>query len=156
MKWVALAVAVAAVSGALVLSLYMLFRKVLPRRAEEIERAFGGRQVIKSTRRANSFGKLSMKYARIKGNGVLALFPEELVFHMFYPKLEYHVPLDRIEKIEHPKFFRGRSALREILAVCYTEEDGSEDAIGILVEDPHDWANVIKQEAFKRHTRMID
>ena len=82
-------------------------------------------------------------FARLKGNGYLALTTKELIFFMLAPKRQYRVSLAQIESIEHPKWFRGRSAVKELLVVHFREDDGSDDSYGILVDEPRRWADLI-------------
>lgn len=155
MKWVFIVIAVMVAVAALYLLLLLIIGRVR-RRADLIEASLRGEGVVRLTRKANFFGRSSHKYAEMKGNGVLALTTEDLVFIMLYPNREYRIPLRNIVKIEHPKCFRSRTVGKELLVVEYMEEQTGGDSIGILVPGPREWAGEIRDYAWKYHTRSID
>jgi hypothetical protein len=136
--WAWLLVGILAVS-AYVTCMSLLFRTAR-RRADEIERGLLRQRVERYTRKANFFGRDSSGMKQLRGNGILALTREELQYHMFLPKKAWRIPLGRIQEIEHPRSFKGRSVFRELLVVSYRDENGFPERIGILVEDPRQWA----------------
>lgn len=83
----------------------------------------------------NFFGRESDGAAQLRGNGTMALTSSEIVFERWVPRKEYHIPFARIQAIETPRAFLGKSSGRRLLKVVYTSDSGQTDAIAWLVPD---------------------
>lgn len=156
MNWVGLIAGITLCVVIMISACWILFRVILPRRAREIEESVRANGAVRSTRRANFLGRASSRYVRLRGNGVLALLPDELAFFMFYPRRVFRVPLEGMERIEHPRSFLGRVAPRKLLVIHYQDASGRADAAGFVVPDPGEWADTIRVQARVRFNRAID
>ncbi len=81
------------------------------------------------------FGQESRGMAQLRGNGTLVISDSELYFRKWVPLTEYTIPLNRIESIESPKVYLGKSYGRPLLKINYRREDGQSDSMGWYVPD---------------------
>lgn len=128
----------------------LLVRRMLARRVDEARATLSGETVLAITGRANFLGVKSKGLAQVRGNGVLALTGDRLVFFMLAPRKTYEVPLRMVSGIEHPRWFNGKSVFYKLLVVLFTAEDGMQDAIGFYVPDPLRWGAMISRVASGR------
>jgi hypothetical protein len=92
---------------------------------------------------ANLFGVRSGGMGQVRGNGVLTLTNRRLHFMMWLPRREVSIDLLNITGIETPKSFLGKSKLRPLLQVNFTDERGDEDAAAWLVADLEEWTETL-------------
>jgi hypothetical protein len=111
---------------------------------DDVRRRTQGREVIRQTFAANSFGLESLGARQIRGNGALILTREELVFIMAFPRRETSIPLDTIASVSLPRSHLGKTALRPLLHVAFRGPSG-DDALGLAVKDPEGWKQAIEQ-----------
>jgi hypothetical protein len=94
---------------------------------------------------ANFFGLSSQGRAQVRGNGSLFLTKDKLIFKMLVPNRWIEVPIGRLQKIENPRSFLGKSKGRKLLAVYFLEEDGSENSAAWLVGDLEGWTRELRR-----------
>lgn len=90
-------------------------------------------------RTASFFGQESLGGRQLRGNGTLILTDSELVFELWVPDRAFHIPLQRIQMIESPRAFLGKSRGAPLLKVVYTNEQGATDALAWQVIDLSGW-----------------
>lgn len=96
-------------------------------------------------RAASFFGQESRGAAQLRGNGTLILTDEELIFELWVPERAFHIPLHRIQSLESPSSFLGKSRGAPLLKVAYTNEQGAADAIAWQVPDLSGWMRRIDE-----------
>jgi len=118
-----------------------VIRRVL---RDDVRRRTQGREVIRQTFAANSFGLESLGARQIRGNGALILTREDLIFIMAFPRRETRVPLNTVTSVSLPRSHLGKTALRPLLRVAFQGPSG-DDAIGLAVKDPEGWQQDIQE-----------
>ena len=127
--------------------LLLLLRRSLAKKLNQAATTLAPRQIVYSTYKANFFGLASKGMEQLRGNGVLALTQGELAFFMLKPAREVRVPLERIERLERPKWWNGKSVGQKLLAVYFTTEGGAGDAAAFWVPDVAEWTARITELA---------
>jgi hypothetical protein len=94
-------------------------------------------------RAASFFGQESRGAMQMRGNGTLILTDSDLIFEMWVPNTEFRIPLRRIQALENPTSFLGKSRFTPLLKVVYTNEQGTTDAMAWQVPDLSDWMRQI-------------
>ena len=119
-----------------ILAIFLSWRK---RKIEQIIRKMklSGETFILEPETANYRGA-SAKYSRIKGNGMVGLTDEKIIFIPFVGK-NIIVPINEIEEVRESKRFLGQYVGKPILVLHCTEAE-----IGFLVKDSRRWQNAIK------------
>lgn len=85
------------------------------------------------------FGQESEGKTQMRGNGVLALLPDQLVFERMAARRDYVIPLAQITQIENPKSYLGKSRGAPLLKVIWQDAAGKADSMAWQVGDPGDW-----------------
>jgi hypothetical protein len=106
------------------------------RQASARERYPNARQI---DRAASFFGQESRGVTQMRGNGTLVLTDSDLIFEMWVPSSEFRIPLSRIESLENPTSFLGKSRFTPLLKVVYTNDQGTRDAMAWQVPDLSGW-----------------
>ena len=94
-------------------------------------------------RAASFFGQESRGVTQMRGNGTLILTDSDLIFELWVPATEFRIPLQRIQSIENPTSFLGKTRFSPLLKVVYTNEQGATDAMAWQVPDLSGWMNRI-------------
>lgn len=89
------------------------------------------------------YGHESQGKAQLRGNGVLVLLPDRLVFSMLVPVREYAIPRKRIIRTESPSSYLGKTNFRPLLKVVFQSENGQLDSMAWLVDDVPAWQAAI-------------
>ena len=124
--------------GALVVLRYIARQK----EASARERYPTARQI---DRAASFFGQESRGVTQLRGNGTLILTDSELIFELWVPHREFRIPLRRIQSLENPTVFLGKSRFTPLLKVVYTNEQGRTDAMAWQVPDLSNWMRWINE-----------
>jgi hypothetical protein len=85
------------------------------------------------------FGQESLGKTQMRGNGVLALLPDQLVFERMAARRDYVIPLAQITGIENPKSYLGKSRGVPLLKVVWRDDSGKTDSIAWQVSGLSDW-----------------
>lgn len=96
-------------------------------------------------RAASFFGQESRGVTQLRGNGTLILTDSELIFELWIPHREFRIPLRRIQSLENPTAFLGKSRFTPLLKVVYTNEQGRTDAMAWQVPDLSNWMRWINE-----------
>jgi hypothetical protein len=131
----------ALVVGVIVWFVLRLRRTVAQRRAE-LEAILAGRTPIRRDDSVNCFGLESLGPTQMRGNGLLALAKDELVFLQFMPNRVVRVPLDRISVVDECGSWLGKSVFQSLLRVAWQEGAGQERA-AFWVRDTSGWRATI-------------
>jgi len=108
----------------------------------EMDDMFPG-EVILHQDGVNFFGRKSLGFGQVRGNGLLILTERKLLFRQAAPSRWFEVPIDRITGIENPRSFMGKGFVGGLLVVNYTNEHGEADAIGWAIRDFNSWNNLL-------------
>ncbi len=122
----------------------ILFRRRRRKIAEEVLARLDANQVLAFDEGANCFGVESKGKGQVRGNGCLALSPKGLLFIMWVPRKELHVPLDRITSVERVKSHLGKSIFRELLKVNFVNAEGQQDSAAWYVRDLSAWETALR------------
>jgi hypothetical protein len=87
---------------------------------------------------ARSLGITSLGAGQIRGNGVLALGPSELLFLQAIPRRELRVRLEDVRAVETTRRHLGKSVGSELLRVTWISA-GAEDSAAWEVRDLAGW-----------------
>ena len=101
-------------------------------RIKEVSRS---ENIVFSDKFANYFGRESKKYKQVRGNGTLVITDTTLMFFMLLPKKEVHIELSKIDDIESPVNFIGKSVFKPLLKINYLDESNKKDSAAWLVKD---------------------
>jgi len=96
---------------------------------------FNDEEIICQDNWASFFGRKSKKFKQVRGNGVLILTRDTLIFRRLMPELEISIPLKNVRNVETPRSFLGKSIFRPLLRVDYQTEAGEMDSIAWYVRD---------------------
>lgn len=121
----------------------MLFRKTRARIIAEIHDRLSPGRVLQLEDGANSFGVESRGKAQIHGNGCLAASADDILFVMWWPRREIHIPRRRVTAVERARSHLGKTIGRELLRVRFTNEEGMPDSIAWWVRDLVQWEQVL-------------
>ena len=94
--------------------------------------------------KANFMGRKSAGYKQIRGNGVLLLTEEEIVFERWFPEKRIVIPINSVQNTEIVNSFLGKSKSKSILKIDFRDKEGNSDSCGWIVEDYEDWIANIK------------
>lgn len=114
-----------------------LFRKRIQEAATEAELTLGHPIIVEDG--ALFFGVRSRGAAQIRGNGYLAMSEHGLYFRMWVGKKKLQIARDRVTGVSTPRSFLGKTVGRELLAISFTNGDGSPDEAAWLVNDLPTW-----------------
>lgn len=121
---------------AIVFAALLVVRWVTSRRLNALRERFPG---ALRTEPAKFYGQESRGVGQLRGNGVLVLLSDRLIFEMLVPSREYTIPLSRIVRTESPKSYLGSTNFRPLLKVVFQGEAGKLDSMAWLVRDIPDW-----------------
>lgn len=101
-----------------------------------------GAPAIRVDDRANFFGLASRGAMQLRGNGVLALYADEIVFVQLVVDRVIRIPLDAVVVVREVGGFRGKSIARPLLEVTWGAAN-AEDAAVWYVADLEGWRQAI-------------
>lgn len=122
---------------------FVLFRKTRVRIIEEIRSRLGADRILLLEDGPNSFGVESRGRGQLRGNGCLAASQDEILFIMWWPRREIHIPRARITAVERTRSHLGKRIGRDLLRVRFTNEEGSPDSAAWWVRDLPAWERVL-------------
>ncbi|MFH2061193.1 MAG: hypothetical protein ABIJ59_20195 [Pseudomonadota bacterium] len=102
---------------------------------QKIKEITQNENIVFSDISANFFGQESKKYKQVKGNGILTITNTSLMFFMLLPKKEIHIELSKIDSIEYPSSFLGKSIFKPLLKVNFIDENGQKDSAAWFVKN---------------------
>jgi hypothetical protein len=76
---------------------------------------------------------------QVRGNGWLALTPDELRFRMWVPDRETRIPRAAVTKVGTKRSWLGKTTGRRLLVVRWRTPEGGEDAMAWEVRDLESW-----------------
>ena len=109
----------------------------------EIHEKYEKEKVLIFDDMANFFGLESLGIWKVRGNGVLLLTDEELLFGMWKPKKDLIIPVKSITEITNPKSHMHRSVFRPLLKVIFINETGNNDSAAWFVQDLNEWNEIL-------------
>jgi hypothetical protein len=98
--------------------------------------------------KANLFGMASAEATKVRGLGVLALTPDDLVFVQFVPDREIKVPRSSITSVTTSTSFLGQTQAKDLLVIAWSGHDGTDgDEAAWDVPDLPDWQAALQPHA---------
>ena len=91
------------------------------------------------TENVRGLGLESRGPRQVRGNGWLALTPDELRFRQWVPDRETRIPLAAVSTVETKRWWLGKSVGSRLLCVRWRTPDGAEDAMAWEVRDLDGW-----------------
>jgi|Deesub1362A_J573_1020465.scaffolds.fasta_scaffold11726_2 hypothetical protein len=114
----------------------IIFARVVKKNAMgAIKRRLHGKEILYQDSSAVYFGKKSLNKRQIRGNGILILCRDELIFRRIFPGMEMSIPLWQVKSIETTKRFLGKTFFKPLLKIDYQTETGKEDSVAWFVKD---------------------
>jgi len=116
----------AAVCGVAVLvaAVYLWVFHMIASRMKDVAGKQSPGDVLAISKEAGYLGMKPGALAQIRGNGILVLTQSDIKIYILKPGLEYGLPLDWVEWIGHPRFFRGKYAGRRMMVVHFCDDVG--------------------------------
>ncbi len=93
----------------------------------------------------NFFGLESLGVWKIRGNGVLILTKEKLLFGMWKPKRDLSILIGNIYEISNPKSHLHKSVNRPLLKIVFKNEQGESDSAAWYVRDLDKWNQILEK-----------
>ena len=100
----------------------------------KVEAIAGGRIAKRIDDRANFFGLGSRSAAQLRGNGVLALYDDELVFVQLMIGREIRIPTDALVEVTTAKSQKGKTIFRDLLKVTWRLDGGTQSVVWFVVD----------------------
>jgi len=135
--------AVALLSAAGLFMFLLHVRKARRDLESAIIHRFGRDKILCMSSRAIFFGIASLKYAQIRGNGILVLTRDELFFRRLAPEMDISIPLANITAVETTRSFLGKSIFKSLLRVDYRTSSGEMDSAAWYVKNLNNFRRCI-------------
>ena len=123
-----------------------MFRK----KSSKITESYAHLGIIKKCEGANFFGQESIDVRQIRGNGVLLLTNDELIFEMWVPKRILRIPITKIHGLEQTKWHLKKTKGVNLLKVRFTNEENNEDSGAWWVTDIENWNKFLESMINKK------
>jgi hypothetical protein len=120
-----------------------VFKKTRSRIEADIRARLGDERILLLEDGANSFGVESGGRWQIRGNGCLAATADEILFVMWFPRREVHIPRRAVTAVERAKSHLGKTVGHTLLRVRFTNEEGRPDSVAWWVSDVARWEAVL-------------
>ena len=134
---IAVVVVVLALAGIVVA--FLLARRGAQRVSARVEERLEGFDVLRRSK-ANLYGVASEGGGQVRGLGMLALTPDELVFVQFVPDRQIRIRRDRITAAAVGRTFLGKTSGRDLLMVTWGEDVAAWD-----VPDVTSWQSALRK-----------
>ena len=110
--------------------------------------------MVKTCIGANFFGQESLGIKQVRGNGVLMLTSEELIFEYWVPKKVLRIPLSKIHSIEQTKWHLRKTKGVNLVKVLFTNKNFIEDSAAWWVRETEEWLQLLGNIVNNRKTRI--
>lgn len=117
-----------------------MFRK----RSSKIVESYAHLGIIKKCEGANFFGQESLGVLQVRGNGVLLLTNDELIFEYWVPKRKLRIPISKIHGLEQTKWHLKKTKGINLLKVRFTNKDNNEDSGAWWITELEDWTKLLE------------
>ncbi len=104
----------------------VLARQGAGRARARIDDRLAGLDVVRRSK-ANFYGLASAGAGQVRGLGVLALTPDELVFVQLVPDREVRVPRAAITSVRTERSYLGKTQGRDLLVVTWPDDEAAWD-----------------------------
>ncbi|MFN2524725.1 MAG: hypothetical protein ABR505_00445 [Actinomycetota bacterium] len=121
----------------------MFLRKRRRSIAAEVRSRLGENDIIAFDESANFFGVESRGPAQLRGNGCLGASADEVLFIMWLPRRETHIPRAQITGVERTRSHLGKTIGSELLRIRFTNDEGSPDSIAWFVTELPAWESAL-------------
>ncbi len=122
-----------------------MLKKIFKKRIIEIYEKFNDKKILIADDMANFFGLESLGVWKIRGNGVLLLTKEELIFGIWKPKRDLLILVRNIIEISNPKSHMHRSVFRPLLKIVFKNERGESDSAAWYVRELDKWNQILNE-----------
>ncbi len=126
--------------------LWVVFRQVRVAGEKQLSEHFPGGAPALSAASANCFGVQSRGRWQMRGNGALAIHPGGLWFRGAMNGLSLDISMDRVRGVELVDSHLSKRVFgRKLLKIHFRGEQGADDSVAFLVENPGRWQQEIEQ-----------
>ena len=126
--------------------LYLVLMQVRVKQIKQANRLleeYKEENIVAYTSAANYIGVESSGYEQIRGNSFLLLTSHFLLLERLAPEKRLMIPLRKIYRVDQVSSFLGRRNIKPILRVAFSNEEGEQDTLGVLLRDPDKWEQLI-------------
>ena len=128
---------------------FLLLRRVRIAGQELLSEQFPGGAPALSSPSANCFGIQSRGHLQVRGNGALAITGAGLWFRGILNGLSLDVSTERLRGVELVDSHLSKQVFgRKLLKIHFLGEQGAEDSVAFLVENPGRWQQEIERMRF--------
>ena len=113
------------------------------KQANQLLEEFKEENIVAYTSAANYIGVESSGYEQVRGNSFLMLTSQFLLLERLAPRKRLMIPLRKIFRVDQVASFLGRRNIKPILRVAFTNDEGEQDTLGILLKDPDKWEQLV-------------
>lgn len=112
-----------------------MLKKIFKKRINEVYEKYKDKNILIADDVSNFFGLESLGVWKVRGNGVLLLTEEELIFGMWKPKKDLLIPMKSIIEVTNPKSHMHRAIFRPLLKIIFRNENGETDSAAWYVRE---------------------
>ena len=126
--------------------LYLVLMQIRVKQMKQANRLleeYKEENILAYTSAANYIGVESSGYEQLRGNSFLLLTSHFLLLERLAPEKRIMIPLRKIFRVDQVSSFLGRRNLKPILRVAFSNDEGEQDTLGILLRDPDKWEQLI-------------
>ena len=114
------------------------------KQANRLLKEFKEENILAYTSAANYIGLESSGYKQVRGNSFLLLTSHFLLLERLAPEKRLTIPLRKIYRVDQVSSFLGRRNIKPILRAAFTNDEGEQDTLGILLKKPDKWEQLIR------------
>ena len=118
--------------------------RMFKKRSNQIIEKFAHLGILKKSIGANFFGQESIGYKQVRGNGVLLLTNEELIFEYWIPKKCLRIPISKIYELEITKWHLKKTKGVDLLKVKFINNEDMNDSAAWWLNDLDTWVRELK------------
>jgi len=121
----------------------VLFLRGLRDKAVERLRSLREDEPLLQEMSANFSGFSSKRGGQIRGNCLLALYPDEIIFIMWAPRKVIRIPMRSVSHVDTVRNHAGRWLPYPQLHIVYTDETGAVDGVAWALSHPEHWVETV-------------
>jgi hypothetical protein len=135
-----------AITAVVLAIVFGVLRQVRVAGQKMLSEKFPGGAPTFSSPSVNCFGIESRGRWQVRGNGALAISPAGLWFRGVMNGISLDLPLERLRGVELVDSHLSKRVFgRKLLKVHFQSEQGAEDSVAFLVENPGRWQQEIER-----------
>lgn len=132
-----------AASLAIAAALVAVVRRARDRARRRADRALGGEPPLLRHDAARGLGRESAGRGQVRGNGVLAVTDDLVVFCQWMPARDLVIPREAVVLVDTCRSHLGKRVGRDLLRIAWTTPEGAVDRAAWQVPDLDRWRAVL-------------